>query len=108
MAIVDANDPAYKLAQAALSAVQGDLDAIDRAFRDLEPTTLMIARAYAICLSVAPFSGTEAPRLILNTLQFAVGEKTARRLNVLNWWIAILSGVLVVFGLIAIYLQVRA
>lgn len=99
MVTLDPNDPAYKLAQAAQASVNGDLDAIDRAFEEQKPTTRTLTRAYAMCLmNMSPF-GAEATRLILSTLQYRLAEKSARRLYALTWVIATLTGVLIVFGL---------
>jgi len=70
--------PAYEPVEAAFAAVRGDPDAIGRAFAELKPTTRTVSQAYAICLTTAPFSGTEATRLMLNTLQFMRAENVAR------------------------------
>jgi hypothetical protein len=104
---IDPNDPAYKLAKAAFDASRGDLEAIDRAFDELKPTTKTLTRAYTLCLHTAPFSGTEATRLILSTLQYQLAEKSAHRLNVLNAWIVALTVLLLVFGIVDIVLRLR-
>jgi len=93
------NDPAYKLAEAALQALRGDLDAIDRALKELKPDTKMLARAYTLCLSTPPFSQTEATRLILSTLQYSLAEKTANRLNYLTGILVFLTLFLVGVGI---------
>jgi len=98
----DPNDPAYKLAQAALEASKGDVDAIERAFQELKPTTITLARAYALCLSTQPFASTEGSRLMLSTLQYALAEKTAARLNILTWALVIVG---VIVGGVDIYLR---
>jgi hypothetical protein len=106
MVTLDPNDAAHKLAQAAQDAVNGDLDAIDRAFKEQKPTTRTLTRAYALCLmSTAKFSQTEATRLILGTLQYQLAEKTARRLYVLTWVIASLTLVLACFGIFDVYMR---
>jgi hypothetical protein len=104
---LDPNDPAYKLAQAVFDALRGDLDAIDRAFNEHKPTTRTLTRAYTICLNTPPFSGMEATRLLLGTLQYWLAEKTARRLNALTWVIASLTFVLIVFGGFDVYLRLH-
>jgi hypothetical protein len=105
----DPNDPATKLAQAALDAVKkGDLDAIDRAFKELKPDTRMLTRAYTLCLiSGTEFSGHEATRLILNTLQYQLAEKTAQRIKHLTWVLVAFTGVLIVFGVIDICMRLH-
>jgi hypothetical protein len=104
---MDNTDPAWKVAEAAFAAVRGDPDAVGKAFADLKPTTRTVSQAYAICLTTAPFSGTEATRLMLNTLQFMLAEQSARRLNVLNAWIAWLTGLVAAFGIIDVALRLR-
>jgi hypothetical protein len=104
---IDPNDPAFKLAQATLAALQGDPDAIDRAFKELKQTTKTMTRAYIVCLSTAPFSGTEATRLILSTLQFQLAEKTARRLNQLTWALVAFTAVLIGFGVFDVFMRLH-
>jgi hypothetical protein len=105
---LDPNDPAYKLAQAALDAVRGDLDAIDRAFKELKPDTRILTRAYTLCLmNGTPFSGTEATRLILETLQYRLAEKTAHRLNVLTGLLVFLTVVLIGFGVFDVCMRLH-
>jgi hypothetical protein len=104
---LDPNDPARKLADAALAAANGDLDAIDRAFNEQKPTTRTLTRAYALCLNTPPFSNTAAPRLILSTLQYRLAEKTAHRLYVLTRVIASLTLVLIVFGSVDVYMRLH-
>jgi hypothetical protein len=108
VATPDPNDPAYKLAQAALDAVRGDLDAIDRAFKELKPDTRILTRAYTLCLmNGTPFSGTEATRLILNTLQYQLAEKTAKRLNVFTVFLVLLTLGLFGFGIFDVYMRLH-
>ncbi len=90
-----------------MATVRGDLAAMDRIFTELKPDTRTIARAYAICLTTSPYSHTEAPRLILSTLQFAIAEKTAHRLNVLTGWLVALTLFLVAFGIFDIVMPLR-
>lgn len=100
---MDENDPAWKLAAAAKAAAEGDVDAIGKAFADLKPTTEILAKAYAVCLTKQPFSGHEATRLlVVHSLQYALAEKTAHKLNVLTGWLVALTVFLVVFGVIDI------
>jgi len=99
---MDKNDPAWKLAEAALATVGGDLDTLDKTFEQLKPTTRTLARAYTLCLTTPPFSNTEATRLILNTLQFALAEQAARKLNVLTGWLIGLTVLLLAFGVFEI------
>jgi hypothetical protein len=102
---MDENDRAMELAQAAYAARGGDLDALDRALKKLRPTTGTFARAYTICLTKQPFSGDEANRLILSTLQFALAEETTRKLTVLTRWLVVLTFVLVGFGVLDIVMK---
>jgi hypothetical protein len=105
---LDQNDPAYKLAQAMLDALGGDLDAIDRAFKELKPDTRILTRAYTLCLiSGSPFAGMEATRLILNTLQYRLAEKTACRVLALTVVLAILTFGLFVFGVFDVYMRLH-
>jgi hypothetical protein len=104
---IDTNDPAYKLAQAVDAAIKGDLDAIDRAFKELKPTTATLTRTYTILLTTAPFSSMEAPRLILNTLQYRLAEKTAQRLYVLTWVLVVLTVGLFGFGIFDICMRLH-
>lgn len=103
----DPNDPAYKLAQAALDALRGDLDAIDRAFNEQKPTTRTLTRAYILCLNTPPFANTEATRLILGTLQYRLAEKTAHRLNVLTAVLVFLTLALIGFGIFDVYTRLH-
>ena len=103
----DPNDPATKLAEAALAAARGDPDAIDRAFNEQRPTTRTLTRAYALCLSTSPYSGTEATRLILSTLQYRLAEKTAHRLNVLTGVLVFLTLVLIGFGIFDVCMRLH-
>jgi hypothetical protein len=108
VATLDTNDPAYKLAQAAKDAVNGDLDAIDRAFKELKPDTRILTRAYTLCLmNGTPFSGAEAPRLVLNTLQYQLAEKTAQRIKQLTWALVGFTIVLIGFGVIDICMRLH-
>jgi hypothetical protein len=102
---MDHNDPAWKLAEAADAAQHGDVDAIDRAFATLKPTPRTLARAYALCLTTPPFSQSEATRLILSTLQFAVAEESGRKLNVLTGWLIALTVALVAFNVFDLWLR---
>jgi hypothetical protein len=102
---IDPNDPARKLADAALAAWNGDLDAIDRAFNEQKLTTRTLTRAYVLCLNTPPFSNTAATGLILSTLQYRLAEKTAHRLYVLTWVIASLTLVLIGFGAFDVYMR---
>jgi DUF917 family protein len=104
---MDEKDRALKLAEAALAASRGDVNAIGRAFVELEPNTLILAQAYAMCLVTPPFSQTEATRLVLNTLQFALAEKAARKLNVLTGWLIALTMLLAAFGIVDLVLKLR-
>jgi hypothetical protein len=105
---LDPNDPAYKLAQATLDTLNGDVGAIDRAFKELKPTTETLTRAYALCLiNGTPFSGSEATRLILSTLQYRLAEKTAQRLKQLTWALVAFTFVLVGFGVIDICMRLH-
>ncbi len=104
---IDTNDPAYRLAKAAFDSARGDPDAIDRAFNELKPTTKTITRAYVFCLCIPPFYGLEAPRLILNTLQYQLAEKTARRLNVLTGVLVILTLLLIAFGIFDVCMRLN-
>jgi hypothetical protein len=105
---LDANDPAYKLAQAALDTLNGDVSAIDRAFKELNPTAETLTRAYALCLiNGTPFCGSEATRLILNALQNRLAEKTAHRLNVLTGVLVFLTVVLIGFGVFDVYMRLH-
>jgi hypothetical protein len=103
----DRNDAAWKLAEASLDTVRGDLDAIGRAFDEIKPNTRTLARAYALCLNTPPFSQTEATRLILHTLQYALAEKTADKLNALTKALVFLTLALLLFGVFDIYLRMR-
>lgn len=108
MVNLDPNDPAYKLAQAALDTLNGDLNAIDRVFKELKPNTSTLTRAYTLCLiSGTPFSGTEATRLILETLQFRLAEKTTHRLNELTWALVVFTVVLIGFGAFDVYMRLH-
>jgi hypothetical protein len=107
MTTLDTNDPAYRLAQAAFDALRGDIDAIDRAFKELKPTTQTITRANIVCLTTAPFSASEATRLILSTLQYQLAEKTAQRLNQLTWALAAFTFVLTGFGIFDVYMRLH-
>jgi hypothetical protein len=60
---MDQNDPAWKLAQATVASLSDRGDALDRALRELKPTSGDVARAYALCLTTPPFASTEATRL---------------------------------------------
>jgi hypothetical protein len=102
---LDPNDPARKLADAALAAANGDLDAIERAFNEHKPNTRTLTRAYTLCLTTSPFSNKETTRLILSTLQYWLAEKTAHRLYVLTWVIASLTLVLISFGAFDVYMR---
>lgn len=104
---INPSDPAYKLADAVLSALRGDPDALDRAFNDLKPTTATLIRAYTLCLNTAPFSGTEATRLILSTLHYRLTEKTTHRLNVLTGVLVFLTVVLIGFGIFDVYMRLH-
>lgn len=103
----DPNDPAYKLAEAALAAVRGDLDAIDRVFKELKPSTKTLTRAYTLCLTTSPYSQSEATRLILSTLQYRLAEKTAHRLNVLTLVLVCLTFLLTGFGIFDVYMRLH-
>jgi hypothetical protein len=70
---VDSGDPAWQLAEAAFAVVRGDPHALERAIKTLKPTTATIAKAYGLCLTTAPFCGTEATRLLLSTVPYARG-----------------------------------
>jgi hypothetical protein len=105
---LDPNDPAYKLAQAALDTLNGDLNAIDRAFKALKANTRILTRAYTLCLINGPFSQAQATRLILETLQYRLAEKTAHRLNVLTWVLVILTVGLFCFGAFDVYMRLHA
>jgi hypothetical protein len=106
-AITDQKVPAYKLAEATLAALRGDLEAIDRAFKELKPTTKTLTRAYTLCLNTQPFSQSAATRLILSTLQYQLAEKTARRLNVLTGVPVFLTLLLTGFGIFDVYMQLH-
>jgi hypothetical protein len=94
------NDPAWKLCEASQAALNGDLDAIDRAFNEIKPTTQIIARAYALCLiGTSPFQLSQANRLIINTLQYRVAEDAARRMDFMTRAIV---GLTVVLALAAV------
>jgi hypothetical protein len=99
--------PAWKLAMATEEArATGVLDVLERAFEELKPTSKTIAQAYALCLTRAPFSNSEANRLILNTrLQVALmeehvaaQERMSRTINILTAVLVVLTLLLVVFG----------
>jgi hypothetical protein len=80
--------------------LNGDLDAIDRAFDAIKPTPKMIARAYALFLmGQSPFAMSEPNRLIINTLQYMVAEKAARRMDIMT---RVLIGLTVVVAVTAI------
>jgi hypothetical protein len=104
---MDKNDPAWKLAEAAQAMLKGDLDAMDRALAEVKPTTQDVAKAHALCLTTAPYSGSEATRLIVNSLQYAVAEKTAHKLNVLTGWLVALTVLLAIFGGFDIIMRLR-
>jgi len=105
---MDQNDAANKLAQAAFDAVRGDLDALRRALEEQKPTTTTLAQAYTLCLTMAPFSGTQATGLVLQTLQYALAEKAAHQLTVLTRWLVALTVVLTVFGVVDVLLRLRS
>jgi hypothetical protein len=110
------NDPAWKLAAAADASRNGGSDILEEAFKDLKPTTITIAQAYALCLTTPLFSGSEANRLILSTrLQVALMEEhvAAQRrmgftINALTWVLVVLTVVLVVFGVIDLCQKLHA
>jgi hypothetical protein len=104
---LDPNDPAVQLAEATVATLRGDLGALDRVFTDLKPDTKTIARAYALCLTTSPYSQSEATRLIVSTLQFALAEKTAHKLNVLTAWLVVLTVLLVGFGVFDVVMRLR-
>ena len=105
---MDENDPAWKLAAAAHESLNGGPDDLEAVFKDLKPTTITIAQAYALCLTKNPFSGDSRSRLILNArLEVALMEehvaaqrRMGRTINVLTWVLVVLTLVLVIFGLI--------
>lgn len=103
---MDENDPAWKLAEAALAVVRGDLEALDKAFTELKPTTRTLSRAYGLCLTTHPFSGTEATRLLLNTLQYSIAEKSAHQLTVLTRWVVALTVLIALLGLVDVALRI--
>jgi hypothetical protein len=102
---MDENESALELAKAAHAARTGDLDALERAFKRLKPTTATFARAYTISLTKPPFSGDEANRLILNTLQFAIAEETTQKLTILTRWLVVMTFVLVGFGVFDVVMR---
>jgi hypothetical protein len=107
---VDQNDPAWKIAEAALKSIDSGPSTLDAAL--LQASAKDIARAYALCLSsLTPFSQTEATRLILDTrLQVALvqehvaaQQRMGRTLNILTVALVVLTLALVIFGGIAIW-----
>ena len=102
---MDKTHPAWIVAEAALAVLRGDNEALEKVFKELKPTTRVVAQAYALCLNTPPFSQTEATRLILGTrLQVALVEehvaaqkRMGRTINVLTVVLVILT-VLLVLG----------
>jgi hypothetical protein len=104
----DKSDPAWKLCEAAQAAMNGDLDAIDRAFDEIKPTARSIARAYALCLMAnAPFQNSEANRLIIGSLQYRLTEETSRKLTLLTWWLVVPTVFLALVGFFDIVMRLR-
>jgi hypothetical protein len=113
---VDQNDPAWKIAEAALASVNSGPSILDAALNDSEASAKDIARAYALCLtSQTPFVSTEATRLILSArLQVALvrehvaaQRRMGRTINILTGVLVVLTVVLVILGAIAIWPQLR-
>jgi len=100
-ASIDANHPAWKLAMATEEArATGIVDVLEKAFEELKPTSKTIAQAYALSLTRAPFTNSEANRLILNTrLQVALVEEHVRAQQRMGLTVNILTAVLVALAL---------
>jgi hypothetical protein len=110
------NDPAWKLAAAADASLKGGSDILEEAFKNLKPTTITIAQAYALCLTKQAFAVDSRSRMILETrLQVALMEEhvAAQRrmgftINALTWVLVVLTVVLVVFGVIDLCQKLHA
>jgi hypothetical protein len=102
---VEQNDPAWKIAEATLALLNSGPNTLDTALTDLKASARDIARAYAQCLSQAPFSQYEANRLILNTrLQVALVQEHVAAEQRMGRTFNILTGVLVVLTIALVFL----
>jgi hypothetical protein len=57
--------PAWKIADAARLAVDGNNEALETALRELKPTTTVIAQAYQLSFSVPDFTRSSGVRMII-------------------------------------------